>query len=53
MTDTIAVRKLLAEINRQVALDVLVYSKTADLHDVNDIVRPRAGFAARLVKGNK
>lgn len=27
MADTVAVRKLLADINRQVALDVLVYSK--------------------------
>lgn len=27
MSDTVAVRKLLADINRQVALDILVYSK--------------------------
>ena len=27
MTDTVAVRKLLVDINRQIALDILVYSK--------------------------
>lgn len=48
MADTIAVRKLLADLNRRVALDVLVYSKK----EWQDFVDSRSSFCREvLAKG--
>ena len=45
MTDTVAVRKLLADINRQVALDILVYSK----REWQALLDSRSSFSRELV----
>lgn len=46
MTSTVAVRKLLADINRQVALDVLVYSKK----EWQALVESRSSFSREILE---
>lgn len=46
MTDTVIVRKLLADINRQVALDVLVYSKK----EWQTLLESRSSFSREVVE---
>lgn len=46
MTSTVAVRKLLADINRQVALDVLVYSKK----EWQALVESRSSFSRDILE---
>jgi predicted nucleotidyltransferase len=46
MTDTIAVRKLLADINRNVALDVLVYSKK----EWQTFLESRSSFSREIIE---
>lgn len=46
MTDTVIVRKLLADINRQVALDVLVYSK----NEWQTLLDSRSSFSREVIE---